>query len=502
MSLGNAFTKVFLGNGASLSGGTTTAPTTTDGFITTVATPTVTLAGMGPGYFGLFDAKTYKVPAAYTGCCPLVLASSSLYGNDKVGQFHGGYQETNKSKVINPKLIRKFYRVDPITAQNQILHVGTTPFTGVRIATVNTLVVGTNYTTNGTYNNVPLIGGTGVGATATVVVAANAVSSVTIVNPGMNYTVADVLTVSTVVVPNTGTDSTVTVATVSTADAGCDFEFMCAQTYNLRVDVKGAPALKLLTHNAYKTVSAYTGCCADDSIPTVVDSTLVMIEWAKQLAEDPIMGKFVQPVVYTEAGAMLATAASWDAYVSPGHVDGFTAGLTIYSAYVETKFGTCSFQPSDSYETEILKAYASMVDETGNPCAFTGICVTEECSGLQGQGFGETVIRDLILSESYLQNFLSKDNRIREITQGDDLLAAIDRTISYTRYYILHSVPRYVRDSGIYDVDQYMLEIITDGTNAAFESAMDTWLTTCNDCVVQEELDPSVGCTPVTPVIA
>ena len=51
---------------------------------------------------------------------------------------------------------------------------------------------GSGYT-NGTYNNQPLTGGTGTGATANIVVAGGIVTSVVINGHGINYTVADVL---------------------------------------------------------------------------------------------------------------------------------------------------------------------------------------------------------------------------------------------------------------------------------------------------------------------
>ena len=74
-------------------------------------------SNLGLGSYGFFD------PKAWTGvdngtvspCCPLVLASAALYQKDGIGQpfsgggatgnFHGGYQESNKSKVINPKYV-------------------------------------------------------------------------------------------------------------------------------------------------------------------------------------------------------------------------------------------------------------------------------------------------------------------------------------------------------------------------------------------------------------
>lgn len=55
------------------------------------------------------------------------------------------------------------------------------------ITTLGPITPGSGYTNNGTYNNVPLTGGSGTGAQATVVVAGNAVTSVTITAPGSGY---------------------------------------------------------------------------------------------------------------------------------------------------------------------------------------------------------------------------------------------------------------------------------------------------------------------------
>jgi hypothetical protein len=109
-------------------------------------------------------------------------------------------------------------------------------------------------------------------------------------------------------------------------------------------------------------------------------------------------------------------------------------------------------------------------------------------------GFGEQVVRDLILAESYLQNFFHTDIRIREITQGDQILNSVSRNALYTRYYILHSVPRYNNPTGTFDNDQYMLEVISTGTNAAFELTMGTWLSSCGDGCVALERESCVHC--------
>ena len=63
------------------------------------------------------------------------------------------------------------------------------------IDTLGTVTGGSDYT-NGTFTNIPLTGGTGTGARATIVVASNSVTTVTITNKGNDYTVADALSCS------------------------------------------------------------------------------------------------------------------------------------------------------------------------------------------------------------------------------------------------------------------------------------------------------------------
>lgn len=493
----------------------------------------VTNNNYGPGTYGFFNPKTWLSVdvAALSGnnCCPLVLASASLLSSDKIGPYHGGYLESNKSKIINPRHVQRFYKVETCVPQQAVVSVGNTPQTsGTSIASLDagSLVAGTNYTTNGTYLLARLNGGTGTGARATVVVAGNVVTSITITVAGTGYTVGDTLTVNTVDVPNTGVDSTIDVLTLSTTtstnfqggttSATCCFEFLCGETYYLRIDIKGSPALRFMNHNAYQTVYAYTGCCAGPT-PTAVDSTLVMIDWAKMIVSNPYLSPFAMPVVYDEAGvawyapgttvtldgtnSAVTPAQWWDAYVSPGHVANACAGLRLFGAYVETKFGNCSFQITDFFEKEPVKIYASMVDYNGDPCVFDSICVYNDCLGVQGMGFGEQAVRDIILAESYLQNFFATDVRIREITQGDQILNSVSRNALYTRYFLLHSVPRPYNPTGVYDADRYLLDIIVSEANplvpvgnSALETFVSTWLDNCPNCVSLE----TDGCTRCT----
>jgi hypothetical protein len=86
-------------------------------------------------------------------------------------------------------------------------------FSTTRIATLNTLVGGTLYT-NGTYNNVPLTGGTGSGATANIIVAGGSVTSVTLVNNGHGYGASNVLSALAANIGGTGSGFSITVATI------------------------------------------------------------------------------------------------------------------------------------------------------------------------------------------------------------------------------------------------------------------------------------------------
>jgi hypothetical protein len=84
---------------------------------------------------------------------------------------------------------------------------------GGPVLTVTNLSGGTLYT-NGTYNNVPLTGGSGSGLEATVVVSGGAVTSVTITAGGNSYVVGDTLSADAGDVGGTGSGFTIDVDTV------------------------------------------------------------------------------------------------------------------------------------------------------------------------------------------------------------------------------------------------------------------------------------------------
>lgn len=520
----HAFEKAFLGTGATRSSvtvtkldGSTVSVSTNLGYVTTTGVPTYGLNQLkasaaseyANGYFGIFDPKT-NLTIDPTGCCSAYIAGSAIYDNDKIGPLAGGYQETNKSKTINPRYVSHFYGVAPCSPQNNVIHVGSTYWTaggGVLIGSITT--AGTNYTNTTTAKTVgtTTTSGSGSGLLLSITVAANVPTVVDIVAPGKGYAVGDTVTIKDTDGGAGDAVYTISASGVTAAHpqtgcgtvADCCKEFLCGETYYLRLDVKGSPALRFLNHNAYATVDAYTGCCPDGAIaPVAVDSTLVMIAWANAIVNNPIVSPFIQPVVQDENGnfwyapgtsaAFLTAngANTWDNYTSAGHTDGECAGLILNGAYVDTRFGDCTFQLSDFYEKEPVKLYASEVDLNGDPCAFTTLCVVTECEGLQVQGLGETVLRELVLSESYRQNFFATDLRIREITQGNQMVGAIDRSALYYRYVLIHNVPRFNNPSGVFDNDQYALTIFSTAAMSSFVTDVTNWLDGCSDCVIED----------------
>lgn len=524
----HAFRKTFLATGDTIgpvaitnpSGGSVGTASATGGFLVTASRPTYALnqlaaaattlhGNLENNYVGWFDPKTNLsvVPSTATECCPLYLAGSTIYCKDKVSPFIGGYQETNKSKVVNPKYVSRFYDVDPCTPSNNVVHVGSTYASvggGVLSGAITTPGVG--YTNTATAQVAETTGGSGTGLTLLITVALGVPTVVGIASLGKGYLITDTVTINDWSTGTPGTLAIYDIATVTTAidpvisGTECCKRFLCGETYYLRLDVKGSPALRFLNHNAYYTASAYTGCCPAGAIaPTPVDSTEVMILWANDLLNSPIVSPFFQISIQDQNGviwyapgtdaAFLAAegADTWDNYVSPGYISGKCAGLIFNGAYVDTRFGDCTFQISDFYEKQPINLYPSEVDLNGDPCEFEGLCVVNECLGSQAMGLGETILRDVILSESYRQNFFSSDFRIREITQGNQIVNAINRQALYYNVFLQHSVPRFNNPSGTFDNDQYLLQVVFTSTTSgtAFVNATTDWLDNCGVCEIE-----------------
>lgn len=82
------------------------------------------------------------------------------------------------------------------------------------VATLGAIIAGSGYA-NGTYENVPLIGGSGKTVLATVVVSGGVVTAVTITRAGYSYKAGDILLIPAQYAGGTGSGSSVAVATAA-----------------------------------------------------------------------------------------------------------------------------------------------------------------------------------------------------------------------------------------------------------------------------------------------
>jgi hypothetical protein len=187
--------------------------------------------------------------------------------------------------------------------------------------------------------------------------------------------------------------------------------------------------------------------------------------WAQQIAGDPLVSPFVQAVVEKWDSENEEWISSAGHEVTTSNHGKFRIKLT--GAYVDTKFGDCSFAPTDFYEREPVQLLASEIDETGNACNVACTTITEVQRGEQGNGFGESVLREFILSNRYAQEDFQTDPRMREIL-NDIALTGVSRTATYKAFNILHNIPRSYNPSGMHNSDQYLLTVYAvDGSAAA-----------------------------------
>jgi len=257
----------------------------------------------------------------------------------------------------------------------------------------------------------------------------------------------------------------------------------CNTSLLIRLDVKGAPALRFLNRNAYAIGDSANICCVEGQ--DFLDPALVIAEAAKMVLADPIVAPFI-----TEGGVVVTVDGVATTYTIAEVLDGtytpsldpvtdvVSAKVTFVGAYVDTKFGDCSFDTRDYYGKEPVQLIASVMDETGNPCNDCGLSTSTP--GTMQQTSGETVLRQLLLSGAYGQDPYHQGNidstRMREIEGSDLVIAAVDRTALYKTYYVQHSVPRLNNATSVFDNDQYVYEIFVKCSDTATQTEVEALL--------------------------
>ena len=125
------------------------------------------------------------------------------------------------------------------------------------ISALGAITAGTSYTT-GTYSNVSLTGGSGSGATASIVVSGGSVTSVTLVNGGTGFVVGDTMSALAANIGGTGSGFSIPVTTVgnTTGTTWLGDNYDPALLYGTLIEahtyMKGEPDMLALYDGKYK----------------------------------------------------------------------------------------------------------------------------------------------------------------------------------------------------------------------------------------------------------
>ena len=483
---------------------------------------------------------------------PLVyIAQGSYHTVDKLGPFHGGYKESVKSKGINPKYISSYYVTEPSNPVQDIVQIAGTPGCAVTCNTTYRLRLdlkgspALRFLTHNAYftldadtgccdasnnnvdPNIVLLGwadrlalypivkdfvqgtvwnqvllSTGLGATATAT-AANALTvsdrtgiaagdrvvfTPTTATSATGSTIAgNLFTVGTAtntifsvgqVLTGTGVSAGTTIVSRVSGGGGTGSTFLV----NISQTVASTTISSVTPVTAY-VISSYTAATGSGAVALVAADT---IQTPSTTAISNVTTTIITPKIYE-----VITTATYVAKTGATAPDTVNSFLEIVGAYVDTIFGDCSFAPRDHVELQPIEIYASLtaLDPLGNQCLAQCFVPTEIQQAIQGRGFGETLIRELILAKRYQQEPWIQDPRLREVLDYNPF-TEITRGNKYVVYNILHSVPRKANPTGMMDNDQYLVRVVASARNSTFEGIFTNLLTSANNYDVTLKLQP------------
>jgi hypothetical protein len=402
-------------------------------------------ADLTGGQIGFFDAKTFQTVTAQAA--PFILAEGSRFASDKIGPVHGGYKESKKSKAINPKYVSRVIKVSGKAAVNQIIKVEANACAGLACDSTVRLRLDVKgspalrflnhqlYQTLDAYTGCCDANNAAIDHTVALLKWADQINSEPLLKDFVDAKVW-VEAHGSVAIDPTAASATIVVANADRTKF----------TVGDKVVAAGIPANTLVV-SVGAADSASTG-----------NANVVLSRAATSSTN-------VNAAIFDPA----ASATYVPATSSLGNVN---SHMDIIAAYVDTTFGNCTFTPTDFYGLEPLFIYASVVDESGDPCKVECISVSESQVPTQVSGLGETVLRELILDGRYLQNAYPDSSRVdslrmREI-EADPALATVNRNGLYDQVLILHNVPRFNNPTSTFDNDQYLLVLhVPAGTATA-----------------------------------
>lgn len=304
--------------------------------------------------------------------------------------------------------------------------------------------------------------------------------------------------------------------------------FFCGQTYQLKLQVLGNPAFMAYNKSLYMNFDAWGGCCGagctSGCTSDYTDPVCIFLQWKDRIYQTPNWAPtsqwsgFILPKVYwNDGGTKREAFSAFDVQEGRGETtytcvtsspENIIAGMEILVAYTDTKFGTCTWSYSDTYNVEPAYVQATLVSQTGDPCEINTTIntsvpnmFTELTAPLQIKGSANAVIKGLITSGNYRQELFADGDwtmslRMREI-EGNNVVGDViginpsaGNSGLWDKVVIEHSVPRVRNASSIYDTDVYSLIMhVPNGTNVtAFTDLFEGCLSLANSNVSLEIL--------------
>lgn len=199
---------------------------------------------------------------------------------------------------------------------------------------------------------------------------------------------------------------------------------------------------------AVKAFYANDATIVSDSISVYQSGTCSDTYTASQYATTPLSDDCLSP-----ASASYGTVQSFNGFawttVPPAGTSAPSApspavyaGVRITGAYADTRFGNCSFQPTDYFSTRPLRIRVSQVDENGDPCTVGAQAIVLQ-NGTVATQTGEWLVRQYLKANSLeAYNIWSNDPRTRDI-YDQQALSFIDRTALYKVYYLVYTQDRF-----------------------------------------------------------
>lgn len=177
----------------------------------------------------------------------------------------------------------------------------------------------------------------------------------------------------------------------------------CNATYRLRLDIKGSPALRFLSHNLYRTLDAFTGCC--DANNSAVDQNVVLLQWKDQINTYPLLKDFVQAKVWNLTSASVAinpTQGSATIVVANAAAANFQVGEKVVHASLAPNSIVVSVGAADSASSgfaNVVLSKAAVSSTDGNAQIFSQIATETYTAATSNVG---DVVSHLEIAAAYM----------------------------------------------------------------------------------------------------